>query len=341
LQLEPDARRNLLSRLRDAAAATAGVQHAALSVVTPMSGSTWGYRLELLDGKPIDVVDKGVYVNFVSPGWFKTYGTRLIAGRDFTSADTRGAVAVAMVNEAFARKFTGGANPLGRTVREPSRPSEPNPEREIVGYVADAAYRSLRDPVPPTMYLPFEQIQTPPSSASISVRSATGSPLGLTRALASAITNVNSGVAITFRPIEDQIDAALTQERLVATLSGFFGVLALLLAALGLYGVTAYAVSRRRAEIGLRMALGAAPSGVVSMVLRRVSLLVGLGILGGLAASLWAATFVTPLLYGLQPRDPITLTLAALVLGAIGALAGWIPAMRASRIDPARVLREG
>ena len=207
--------------------------------------------------------------------------------------------------------------------------------------MADAAYRSLRDPVPPTMYLPFEQNQTPPSSASISVRSATGSPLGLTRALASALTAVNSGVAITFRPIEDQIDAALTQERLVATLSGFFGVLALLLAALGLYGVTAYAVSRRRAEIGLRMALGAAPSGVVSMVLGRVSLLVGLGIVGGLAASLWAATFVTPLLYGLEPRDPVTLTLAALVLGAIGALAGWIPAMRASRIDPARVLREG
>ena len=341
LQLEPDARWDLLSRLRDAAASTPGVQHAALSVVTPMSGSTWQYRLELLDGKPIEVADKGVYVNLVSRDWFKTYGTRLIAGRDFTSADKPGGATVAIVNEAFARKFTGSVTPIGRTVREPSRPSAPNPEREIVGYVADAAYRSLRDPVPPTMYLPFEQNQTPPSSASISVRSATGSPLGLTRALASAITGVNSGVAITFRPIEDQIGAALTQERLVATLSGFFGVLALLLAALGLYGVTAYAVSRRRAEIGLRMALGAAPSGVVSMVLRRVSLLVGLGILGGLAASLWAATFVTPLLYGLQPRDPITLTLAALVLGAIGALAGWIPATRASRIDPARVLREG
>ncbi len=187
----------------------------------------------------------------MSPDWFKTYGTRLIAGRDFTSADKRGAAAVAIVNEAFARKFTGGANPIGRTVREPSRPSAPNPEREIVGYVADAAYRSLRDPVPPTMYLPFEQNQTPPSSASISVRSATGSPLGLTRALAAALTAVNSGVAITFRPIEDQVDAALTQERLVAMLSGFFGVLALLLAALGLYGVTSYAVSRRRAEIGL------------------------------------------------------------------------------------------
>ena len=124
-------------------------------------------------------------------------------------------------------------------------------------------------------------------------------------------------------------------------LSGFFGVLALLLAALGLYGVTSYAVSRRRTEIGLRMALGAAPSGVVGMVLGRVALLVGLGVLVGLGTSLWAATFVTPLLYGLPPRDPLTMAAAALVLGAIGALAGWIPAMRAARIDPARVLRDG
>ena len=124
-------------------------------------------------------------------------------------------------------------------------------------------------------------------------------------------------------------------------LSGFFGVLALLLAALGLYGVTSYAVSRRRSEIGLRMALGAAPSGVVGMVLGRVALLVGLGVLVGLGTSFWASTLVAPLLYGLPPRDPLTMTAAALVLGTIGALAGWIPAWRASRIDPARVLRDG
>ena len=341
LQLEPDARGDLLTRLRDAALGTPGVQSAALSVVTPISGSTWSYRLELLDGKPIETADKGVFVNLVSPDWFKTYGTRMVAGRDFTAADKRGAPNVAIVNEAFARKFTGGANPMGRRVREPARPSSPNPEREIVGYVADAAYRSLREPVPATMYLPFEQNTAAPSFASISVRSATDSPALLTKGLASALTGVNSRVAITFRPIADQIDASLTQERLVAMLSGFFGVLALLLAALGLYGVTSYAVSRRRSEIGLRMALGAAPAGVVAMVLGRVTLLVGLGVLVGLGTSLWASTFVTPLLYGLQPRDPVTMTIAALVLGTIGALAGWIPAMRASRIDPARVLRDG
>jgi len=341
LQLEPDMRADLLVRLREAAAATPGVASAALSVVTPVSGNTWGYRLELLDGKPIEIADKGVYVNLVSPEWFKTYGTKMLAGRDFTAADKRGAPAVAIVNEAFARKFTGGANPMGRRVREPARPSSPNPEREIVGYVADAVYRSVREPVPATMYLPFEQNPTPPSSASLSVRSASGAPALLTKGLAAALTGVNGGVAITFRPIADQVDAALTQERLVAMLSGFFGILALLLAALGLYGVTSYAVSRRRSEIGLRMALGAAPSGVVRMVLGRVALLVGLGILAGLVTSLWAATFVTPLLYGLAPRDPLTMTVAALMLGSIGALAGWVPAMRAARIDPARVLRDG
>jgi predicted permease len=341
LQLESDARGQLMSRLREAALATPNVASAALSVVTPISGSTWSYRLELLDGKPIEIADKSVYVNVISPDWFKTYGTRMLAGRDFTAVDTRGAGSVAIVNEAFARKFTGGANPMGRRVREPARPSSPNPEREIIAYVADAAYRSLREPVPPTMYLPLEQNPTIPSSISISVRSATGSPALLTRGLASALTGVNSGVAITFRPLADQIDASLTQERLVAMLSGFFGVLALLLAALGLYGVTSYAVSRRRSEIGLRMALGAAPAGVVWMVLGRVGLLVGLGILAGLSTSLWASKFVTPLLYGLQPRDPVTMIASALVLGAIGTLAGWIPAMRASRIDPARVLRDG
>ena len=262
----------------------------------------------------------------------------MLAGRDFTAADKRGAPSVAIVNEAFARKFTGGANPMGRRVREPARPSSPNPEREIVGYVADAAYRSLREPVPATMYLP---VRSEHGGAVLcldqrAVRD--GFPrLLLTKGLASALTGVNRGVAITFRPIADQIDASLTQERLVAMLSGFFGVLALLLSALGLYGVTSYAVSRRRSEIGMRMALGAAPSGVVGMVLGRVALLVTLGVVAGLGTSLWASKFVTPLLYGLQPRDPITMTTAALVLGAIGARIGRMDSgMRASRFDPAR-----
>jgi predicted permease len=341
LQLEPAARGELLERLRQAAIATPGVHSAALSAVTPVSGSTWNNRLELLDGKPIEASDRMTFVNMISPNWFTTYGTRLIAGRDFTDSDNAGAPRVGIVNEAFARKFTGGANPIGRRVREQARPNSPSTDIEIIGYVADAVYRSLREPVPPTLYMPHAQQTTPPSFTSISVRAAAGSPVLLSRSLTSSLTAVNGGVAITLRPISDNLNAALTQERLVAMLSGFFGALALLLAGLGLYGVTSYAVSRRRTEIGIRMALGAAPGGVVRMVLGRVALLVAAGILLGSGISLWAARFVTMLLYGLEPRDWTTLVGSAVILGTIGALAGWIPALRASRIDPARVLREG
>jgi ABC-type antimicrobial peptide transport system permease subunit len=209
-----------------------------------------------------------------------------------------------------------------------------------VGYVTDAVYRSLREPVPPTMYIPIPQQKEPPSFLSVSVRAAGGSPALLTKPLANAFAGVNKDLAITFRPLAEQVNASLTQERLVAMLSGFFGGLALLLAGLGLYGVTSYNVSRRRTEIGIRMALGAQPSGVVRMVLFRVALLVAFGVIVGGAISLWAAGYVGTLLYGLEPRDARTLVSAAVVLGMIGALAGMIPAARAARIDPARVLRE-
>jgi ABC-type antimicrobial peptide transport system permease subunit len=172
------------------------------------------------------------------------------------------------------------------------------------------------------------------------VRSSAGSPALLARSVAGAIATLNPDLALTFRPLADVVNASLTQERVVATLSGFFGGLALLLAGLGLYGVTSYAVSRRRTEIGIRMALGAAPGGVVRLVLSRVAVLVGGGVLAGVALSLWAARFVETLLFGMKPRDPVTLIGAASVLAAVGALAGWLPASRASRIDPAEVLRE-
>jgi ABC-type antimicrobial peptide transport system permease subunit len=158
--------------------------------------------------------------------------------------------------------------------------------------------------------------------------------------IAAAIAAVDRDVAFSFRPLADQVRASLIQERLVALLSGFFGLLALLLAGLGLYGVTAYAVTRRRTEIGIRMALGAAPAGVVRLVLVRVTLLVASGVAAGAGVSLWASRFVASLLYGLEPRDPSTVVGSAAVLALVGALAGWLPAHRASRIDPADVLRE-
>ena len=158
--------------------------------------------------------------------------------------------------------------------------------------------------------------------------------------VAAALIAVDPNLTFTFRPLQDRVNASLTQERLIALLAGFFGVLALLLAGLGLYGVTSYAVTRRRAEIGIRMALGAEPAGVLRLVLVRVFILVALGVLIGTAVSVLSLQFIASLLYDLHPRDRITLVSAAVTLMAVCAIAGWLPAHRAARIDPTQVLRD-
>ena len=335
-RIEPADREALFRGVIDAALAVPGVSSAALSTVTPVSRRRWNNRIELPDGPPLPVADRLTSFNMVSPGWFRTYGMRLIAGRDFASTDTPGALPVAIVNEAFARRFTGGRSPIGTRVHGPH-----DVTRVIVGYVNDAVYDSLREPVPPTLYMLYSQERQLGASTSLSVRAVAGSPARLAKPLAAALAPLHADLRITFTPLADRVHTALTQERLVAALSGFFGLVALLLASLGLYGVTSYAVSRRRAEIGIRIALGAAPRGVVTLVLGRALRLVGLGLLCGIAVSLWATQFVAPLLFGLEARDPPTLIAAALLLMTTGALAGWLPARRASRIDPVQVLSRG
>jgi ABC-type antimicrobial peptide transport system permease subunit len=161
----------------------------------------------------------------------------------------------------------------------------------------------------------------------------------LTRSVSDALVAVDPQTSLTFLTLSSQVDSALVQERLLARLSTSFGALALLLASLGLYGVTAYSVNRRRGEIGIRMALGANAPAIVRMVLSRISILVAIGIAIGIGVSVWASRFVTSFLYGFEPSDPLTFVLAALVLGVVAAAAGWLPARRASRIDPAEVLR--
>ena len=341
LQLEAGPRHALFKQLLERAASVPGVSSAGLSAITPVSGSAWNNRIEVPGAPEMPPAQRQVYVNAITPGWFKTFGTTLIAGRDITSADTAGTPLVAVVNESFAKRFTYGKNPIGTRVRRPGFPGRPATEHEVIGYVKDAVYRNLREAVPPTMYLAVAQETEIWSTMAISVREAGGSPVLLTKSVAAALTDVNPNIAITFRPLSEQVRSSLAQERLVAMLSAFFGGLALLLAGLGLYGVTSYAVSRRRAEIGIRMALGAGPLGIVRMVLRRVAMLVLAGLAIGVGISVWASKFVATLLYEMQPRDPQTFAAAAVVLACIAALAGWFPARRAAAIDPARVLRDG
>jgi predicted permease len=328
----------LFERFREAAATVPGVSDAALSRLLPLSGQGWNAVIDADQGPSGGDRARLSWVNAVSPRFFATYGIQLLTGRDFSVADRDGAPSVAIVNESFARRFLGGGNPVGREFR--GRIGKPAVDTyRVVGLVSDAAYRRLREGMMPTLYLPVTQT---PRTAAISLTIHTTPALRGTAEsdLARALGTIDASATFTIRPFDAYLTAALRQERLVAILSGFFGALALGLAALGLFGVTSYGVNRRRAEIGVRMALGAEPGGVVRLVLGRVGWLVGSGVVVGIALSWWATQFISAtLLYGVTPHDKATLVAAAAVLIAVSAAAAWLPARRASRIDPVHVLR--
>ena len=339
----------LFERLTREASAAPGVANAASSLITPVVG---GGMVDVVrvPGAPLSLqamnngrlAEHSTFLNYITPGWFRTYGTPIRAGRDFDERDVREAPLVIIVNEAFVRKFMSDKRPIGASVAFERGGAAPV-YKTVIGVVADAAYGSLRDEASATEYAPLAQFDfrgSAPGDISLSLRSSAGSPMLMARSVSTALLMVDPDLVFSFRPLEEQVSASLTQERLVALLSGFFGALALLLAGLGLYGVTSYAVNRRRAEIGIRMALGAAPGSVVRLVLRRVAILVAIGVLVGAAASAWVTKFVAALLYGLEPRDPMTLVGAAVILAAVGTVAAWLPAYRASRIDPAETLRD-
>ncbi len=337
--LEPTQRAALYTSIRDRALQVPGVTHAGLSVITPVSGSTWNNSLVFAHLPDLPESERIVDFNHVTPGWFATYGTVITRGRDFDARDRLGAPIVALVNEAFVRKYFPDRDPVGQRVQEEGGPQRPGETIEIIGVVQDAVYRTPREPFGPTMYRAFEQQATAGSSTWLTLRTTREDAATLQRDLTEAIRGVNADVTVAYRPLGDYVHAALAQERLIAMLSGFFGALALLLAALGLYGLTAYAVVRRRGEIGIRLALGATPGRVIRGILTRTGLLVGSGIaLGGLA-SWWLSRFVSTLLFGLEPTDPVTIAGAMLILAAVSAVAGWIPARRAATVHPAEALR--
>jgi putative ABC transport system permease protein len=328
----------LLTRLEEAVRSVPGVASAALSYTTPVARAGRNTMMAVPADSPLSRRERLAWVNLVAPGWFDTMGLQVTGGRDFDARDKAGAPLVVVVNRAFVRRFLPGVSPIGAEVSTDDPDPGPAPRYQVVGVVEDAIYRSLRAPMEPTMYMPYAQ-EGGGSVATIAVRAASGPPENLVRSVAAAIEREDPTAVVSFRTLDEQVAGALTQERLVATLAGFFGILGLLLAAVGLYGVTAYAVTSRRAEIGIRMALGASASGVVAMVLRRVAWLVALGILLGAGISVWAGKYITTLLYGLKPGDPATFAWAAAILMLVAALAAWLPARRASRIDPMQVLR--
>jgi predicted permease len=334
---EPAARRDLLDRLDAAIAAAPGIRAAGLSVIAPISGSGWNDQVGADDGPP--TAARRTYINAVTPQWFETMGIRRLTGRDFGRSDRVGAPDVTIVNETFARKFLTGRPPIGQRITA-GGPRD-RKEYEVVGVVSDAVYRSLREGVVPTMYLPLAAQESPFPRITLTLSTSTATRSTVDSLLAETLRGVDPGLTFSIRDFNQFIRGGLIQERLVAMLSGFFGGLALLIAAVGLYGVVAHAVDVRRTEIGVRIALGADRLGILVLVFRRVAVMLALGLAAGLGLSLWASRFVGALLFRLEPRDASTFAGALTVLIAASALAAWIPARRASRIDPAQVLREG
>jgi predicted permease len=336
--IDPGARLDFYQRIVDAVAAVPGIERVAGSQWTPLSGG--GGVLSDASGRRAESA-RQVAFNFVTPGWFATYGTPIRAGRDIDARDTARAPRVALINEALARELFLQRDPLGQTVE--AGPCNREAACVVIGVVGDALYgRSLRDTAPATVYVPLAQSagRVPPNATlRLSVRTE-GDPTTAVAGVANALRTQDSALAFSVRPLSADLEASFAQERLVAILASFFGGVAALLAALGLYGVTAYAVARRHVEIGIRLALGAAPREAVSLMIRRVGAPVVVGTLLGVTASIWLSRFVAPLLYGLAPGDPATLAGAVLALIMVATIAAWIPASRASRLDPAAVLRE-
>jgi len=346
-RVPPPARPALYERMRQATAAVPGVTDAVLLLSTPVSPDHWVLNVRVTAQAPPTERVMGPFLNAVSPSYFAMFGAPILAGRAFDDRDGQGTPLVAVVNETFARLFTGGRNPVGETLTFGERQSY-SPPFQIVGLAGDsrsATYFGLREGIPPTVYLSIAQMNpavanfTPPADFRIGIQAAQGSAVALTRAVTAAIGQIEPDLRVTVRTVASYVDGTMAAERLTAILAGLFGSLALLLAGVGIFGVTAYAVSRRRAEIGIRVALGASPAGVVRLVLQRTVILVVAGICIGGVVSAWTSRFVAAMLFGLQPRDPATFTVAAIVLAVVALLAGWLPARRAARIDPAVVLR--
>jgi predicted permease len=335
----PKERRLVVYRdLSDRLSALPGVVAVAQVGFTPVSGSGWNNSIGP-DGAPAAASGKDSWFNRAGPGYFQTMGTRLLAGREFNDRDVLSSPKVAIVNEMFARKFFGGANPVGRTFHLEAEAGKPEPLFQIVGLVKNTKYQQLREDFRAIGFFPTLQDESPGPGATFVLRLA-GSPSRLMTAAKATMAAMSPSIGIEFRSFSAQLEESLLRERLMATLSGGFGLLAGLLATLGLYGVIAYMVARRRNEIGVRIALGAGRGCVIRLVLREAVLLLGIGLVAGVLLALWAGRAAATLLFGLQPYDPVSMIAAVVVLTVIALAASYAPARRAAALEPIVALRD-
>src|SRR5579872_4452063 len=325
---------DLLQRIR----AIPGVAAAATSNRSPVSGSSSNdWILDDKGGHP----NGASWEDYVSAGYFQAIVNPVLAGRDFNSNDTANSPRVSIVNQTFVKKFLNGTKDvIGKRFRVWAPPGETPRYYTVVGEVKDSVYNDMHDQMVPVMYFPRTQLVPPfvyPGAVFL-IRSQ-GGTAGLLNAVKETLTEVNPEIDIQFKLLRTQIRESLVQDELMATLCGFFGALAVLLAAIGLYGVISYTVAQRTNEIGIRMALGAQRGSVVQLILGEVAILIAIGVVVGSGLTLAGSKAASSLLFGLKARDPITLALAVIILAAIGFAASFVPARRASRLDPIAALR--
>lgn len=325
-----------VDRLRQSIAASPGVSSASAASIPILSNSDWGSSVTIEGYTARENEDMHVWRNDVGPEYFATLETPLLSGREFRDSDNAGTSKVAIVNSTFVRRFLPGRNPLGLHIR--TGPGNAKPDVEIVGVVKDSKHSDPRDPIRPFVYEPYAQDPTF-GRATFYVRTA-GDPAAMAATLRKTVQNLDPNLPVyDMETLAEQVNDTVFIDRLLTVLSLCLGLLAAALAAIGLYGVMAYVVSRRTREIGIRMALGATRENVAGLILREVARLAGIGLGIGLAAALVADRLLSSLLYGVRAADPLVFAMAVLLLALVALLAGGLPAHRAASVDPVVALR--
>ena len=331
---EPARSRVLFSRVEEEVAALPGVTGVSAALVPLLAGSNWGTGVRVEGFKHDPDADTEARFNEVGPGYLRTAGIQLLTGREFVPADILGAPRVAIVNETFARKFNLGRDAVGKRMSTGGDALD----IEIVGMARDAKYSEVKDSIPATFFVPYKQDSTI-GSINFYVRSG-GPPEPLLRQITEVIARLDPNLPVeNLKTMPQQVRENIFLDRMISSLSAAFAALATLLAGVGLYGVLAYTVAQRTREIGVRMALGADAGRVRRLVLRQVGIMTIIGAVVGIAGALALGRAAGSLLYGLAGHDPVVIVVAVALLSIVALGAGYIPALRASRVDPMRALR--